>query len=342
MKLKNIYTDRYFQDWPSWDLVYEWEDIFKDRLSLNLIDSGNTFIVTKFIDRALSSLSRRLHLPDHKLLIVADRIIRKPKSLYFEMFPQGSFRFAASRNTIPIIIDFWKTQDLELFYNTYRNCKLILISSKEVYDYLKENNCRLNIAHFPLSISDKYQIDTAVAIDKKYDIVAAGRTSPVLYNYLLEFEQKYPDIEYIISKHIDNRLYYESNKTGLIGDFHKREDYISLLKSSKVALYSTPWGDGEQDRTGGFSPVTPRLFELAAAGCGIVARYVENSDTDYFQLNSFFPSSNNYSLFEQQLLSALNSNTKQIQFYNERFLEHHYTSKRVNLLNTILDHISQT
>lgn len=337
MQIKTIYTDRYFQRWPSWDLVFEWEDIFKEHLKLNLTDSRKATITTKFIDRALSSLSRRLHLPHHKLLAIADSIIPKPKSLYFEMFPQSTFGFTASSNTIPIIIDFWKTQDLDLFYNTYKQCKLILISSKEAYDYLKVNDCKLNIVHFPLSISDKYRIDLTNVSDKRYDVILAGRTSPVLHSYLLEFEKKYPGIEYLIAKHIDNQLYYESNKTGIIGNFHKREDYINLLRSSKAALYSTPGIDGGQDRTGGFSPVTPRLFELATAGCSIIARYSENTDTDYFKLNSFFPSANDYSLFEQQLRAALNSDVKQVLDYNETFLSQHYTSKRIHLLNMILD-----
>lgn len=337
MRIKNIYTDRYFQNWPSWDLIYEWEDVFEEQSALKLIDSRKASIVSKFFDRVFLSVARRLHLPENKLIQIVDRCVSKSKSLYFEIYPNNSFQFSTSENTIPVIIDFWKTQDLDAFYKNYQNCKLILISSKEVYSFLKENGCKLNIAHFPLSLSDKYKIDLSSPVNKKYDIILAGRTSPVLISYLKEFEKNNPEVEYLMAKHIDNQLYFESNKSGLIGNFHQRIDYVNLLRMAKVGFYSTPGIDGGEERTGGFNPVTPRLFELAAAGCSIIARYPENEDTHYFNLKTFYPAVNDYSSFEKQLKAALSKDAKEVQKHNKEFLESHYTSNRVLLLKQILN-----
>ncbi|HEY4196723.1 MAG TPA: glycosyltransferase [Mucilaginibacter sp.] len=338
MKLTRLYTDRHFQQWPSWSLVYEWEDIIEEQLNLSLKDTAKAAIVTRSIDRVLASVSRRLKLSDNKLLRIADQLVLKPAALYFEMYPQDSFRFSASKNTVPFIIDFWKTQDLATFYKIYRNCKLVLISSKEVYDYLKEHKCPLNIQHVPLSLSDKYKVSPDS--EKKIDILLAGRTSPVLGDYLKRYEKLHPGIEYFYSKIIDGEIYYFSNKNGIVGNYHKREDYLDLLRTAKVTFYSTPGIDGFEERTGGFNPVTPRLFELAASGCSIIARYPVNPDTDFFRLPLFYPSADSYELFEKQLTKALHSDADKVRKHNQTFLTDHYTSNRARMITDIVNNIA--
>ena len=39
MDLKGVFTDRHYQDWPSWHIVYEWEDELSHALHLPLKNS---------------------------------------------------------------------------------------------------------------------------------------------------------------------------------------------------------------------------------------------------------------------------------------------------------------
>ncbi len=338
--LEGIFTDRYFQQWPSWHLVYEWEDILAQQLSLKLIDSRSAAVTTPFADRALISIARRLKLHDRTLLKYADKFASGPLNFCFEMFPQNAFNYHGSRHTIPCIIDFWKNQDLTSFYKAYNNCKAVLISSKEVFDWLKDNDCRLNIYHFPLSLSDIYMQDTSGFPEKRYDVILAGRTSPVFIEYLKVYESLHPALEYLQAEHIDGQLYFRSNKTGLLGNFHKRNDYMNLLSQCRSAFYSTPGIDGNEARTGGFNPVTPRLFELAASGCNIIARYPENADTKFFNLEEYYPSVSSYEQFETQLCKALNTDPGKTLNRNRNFLKDNYTSGRAALLKDILTRLN--
>lgn len=56
------------------------------------------------------------------------------------------------KNTIPVIIDFWlKEEELDKFYKVYEDVPLVLVTNKEVYDYLKEHDCPLHVEHWALS-----------------------------------------------------------------------------------------------------------------------------------------------------------------------------------------------
>lgn len=335
----NIYSDREFQTWPSWQVVYEWEDILAEKLNLKILNSQKACITTAFFDRAIAHLSRRLNLSRETVFSRVDALTLKKKFLYFSMNPRSSFDFSTSKHSIPIIIDFWKDTNLDAFYKSYRNCKYILISSLEVFDFLKKNQCSLNIYHFPLSLPDQYRITNHSVFNKKYDVVLVGRRNLVLWEYLQKYEKEHPSIEYLYQEQINEELYYVSNKTGVVGKFHSRESYFELLKSARISFYSTPGIDGGEARTGGFNPITPRLFEILAAGCHLIARYPQNEETTYFQLNNLCPSIDSYFLFEQELGRALSEKSPPIQ-RNVEYLDKHYTSKRIDLLNEILVQIN--
>jgi hypothetical protein len=339
MELKVIYTDRYFLDWPSWHIIYEWEDILSEHLSVKLIDSRKASVITKYTDKALRYISRQLYGSSNKMLPVFDRLIYKKEALYFEILVRGAYYFTGSKNTIPVIIDFWKGTDLDTFYQAYRNCRAILISNIEVYNFLKDNKFPINIYHFPLSLPDKYRLSGESAFDKIYDIIVPGRSNPVLWGYLMEYEKKFPDVEYIYPEQVDGEFYYVSNKSGRIGKFNKRDEYINLLRSAKVGFYSTPGIDGDEERTGGFGPVTPRFLEMVAAGCKIIARYPQSAETAFYEMNKVCISCDNYSQFEQELSNALNSENSCFA-QNEVYLEKHYTSARIDLLKSILSQIN--
>lgn len=333
MKLELLYTDRNFETWPTWSLIYEWEDTITEVLNLKLADSKVASVTTFYLDKALRFTSRKI-FSDNRLLIFADRFIHKKTGLYFELLPRSSFYFTGSKNTVPIIIDFWKTIDLPLFYNAYKNCKIVLIANLQAYNYLKELNCPLNIYHFPQSIADKYQIKPTQPFTKLYDVIVPGRVDSVLWNFLKEFQKKFPEIEYLYREEINGEFYYVSNKSGRRYRGQERNEYMELLQASKVALYSTVGIDGDSERTGGFSPVTPRFLEMISAGCHVIARYPKNAETDFFEMNRFCISCDNYELFEKELSKAL-GHKPDLNFYGD-YLQKHYTSERAKLLKEIV------
>ncbi|MEO6979731.1 MAG: hypothetical protein ABI113_15185, partial [Mucilaginibacter sp.] len=284
MELKIIYTERYFNNWPTWPLIYEWENVIAGSLSLEFADSSKASVTTLYLDKILRFTSRNI-FGDNRLIIFADKFISKPPAIFFELLPRGSFYFTGSKNTIPVIIDFSKTIDLKLFYNAYKNCKAVLIANLQAYNYLKQSKCPLNIYHFPQSLADKYKISPGAGFKKMYDVIIPGRVDSVLLGFLTAYQKKFPDIECLYREYINQEFVYISNKTGIHYRGHKRDEYMNLLKASRVTLYSTVGIDGDEERTGGFSPVTPRFLEMVSAGCHIMARYPVNEETQYFELD---------------------------------------------------------
>lgn len=332
MQIKNIYSNRSYVHWPSAHLLHEWEDDFSKVLYARIVSSR---IIEIIMD---NWISRKLLSKNHVVNISGklNHLFNKEnKTLVFEMLPKSHFSYSTGTNIIPMVIDFWDKQDAGNFYKMYKNCKLVGISSLEVYSFLKQNNCPLEIIHLPLSLPDRYRLNDTEPFIKKYDIILAGRRNQVLWQYLQSFAEKYNETEFLYQENINGRLHYVSNKTGLIGEFQSRIEYMTLLKSCKVGFYATPGMDGAKN-TGGFNPVTPRFLELIASGCHIIGRYPDNEDTKYYNMESICPNTTNYEHFESLLLQYLKGPLPCLNSYSQ-YLEAHYTSKRANLLKGILN-----
>jgi hypothetical protein len=329
-----IYTDRYLagHDEPSFQLVHEWEDQVSALTQLPICDSRPLRRWREnFVARNL------VRIPGAFALLQAcdTMATRETKSLYFAMSPQYKTSFSVRANVIPIIVDFWKSVDLRAFYRTYINCPMVLISSLEAFNFLRSMDCPLNLCHFPLSLPDKYRTSPDSQFEKQYDVLIAGRPNPVLNEFLQRYERENPSLEYVYQTVVAGNFCYSSNKSGIIGAFNDRASYVRLLRASRVGLYSTPGIDGGEKRTGGFNPVTPRLFELLAAACHVVARYPDNDDTRFFELNEICPSVDSYADFAATLKVALN--TPPPVKRHHVYLQKHYTSARVDLLNRLVD-----
>lgn len=332
MEIKQIYSNRNYVQWPSAHLVHEWEEDFSKVLNVPIVSSrSREIILDNWISRKVFSKNSILNI----LKKLDDLFSSEKKALLFEMLPKSHFSYSTGTNIVPIIIDFWNRQDPESFYRIYENCKLVGISSREVYSFLKKNNCPLEIIHLPLSLPDRYRLNGTESFIKKYDIILAGRRNEILWEYLHVFSEKYSETEFLYQENIKGRLFYVSNKNGIIGEFQQRAEYINLLKACKVGFYATPGMDGAKE-TGGFNPVTPRFLELVAAGCHIIGRYPDNEDTKFYNMECICPSITNYDQFEALLLQYLKGARPCLNFYSG-FLEPHYTSKRACLLKDILN-----
>lgn len=326
----SIYTDRHYQTWPSWHIIYEWEDEISNRLRIPI---KNTPYIKGILPRKVSGFFRRIFHND--LTAIKGYKNKIGTYLYFEMYPRNFSNFSNQENVIPVIIDFWNKEVAKDINKYYKNCPFILVSSLEVLKFLQTSNCKLNLIHFPLSLPSKYRLVQNQTFEKNYDIVLAGRINPILLKYLKEYETIHPEIEYLYQELQNGQLYYRSNKNGIVGKYQSREDYFSLIRSAKISLYSTPGIDGGEKKTGGFNPVTPRILELLSAGCHVIARYPQNEDTEFYKLNSLCPSVDSYEEFKKQMDYALNSNELPIKM-NSEYLQEHYTSTRTDILKKVL------
>ena len=108
-----------------------------------------------------------------------------------------------------------------------------------------------------------------------------------------------------------------------MADIESHDDYMALLRRSRIFLYSTP-GMDDSKPTNGFSQVTPRFLEAIASGCRPVMRYFDNPDPRFYGLDGFSPSVESYEEFAMIADKAL-SGPVDLKAY-ESYLASHYTS----------------
>ncbi|MCI1188906.1 hypothetical protein MON38_15900 [Hymenobacter sp. DH14] len=337
MTIAAILSTRSYLKASFYDLVYEWEEDLSKVLKISILNAFPLFRKL-FINKLSRKFLAGAGIIDPVNNLVEKANVFRPFKGYYLVFEMGvntQPNYSTSAKAIPAFIDLWKQTDIAAFEQTYRQCPLVLISSMEAVAYLKEQGCRLNLAHFPLSLSDRYKAEHGKIYKKKYDVVLAGRTNPVLSNYLQEFSNKYPNVEILRQQEVDGVLCYVSNLRGIIGEFKTREEYIELLRASKISFYSTPGIDGGEKRTGGFNPVTPRYLELLSAQCLILGRYPDNEETRFYQLDEVCPNVGSYAQFEALMLNYLEQSTVPLALYDS-ILQKHYTSCRAALLQELV------
>ena len=249
-----------------------------------------------------------------------------------------------NKHIIPCIIDFFeKGMQLQEFYNKHSKNKIVLVSSPFDYQYLKDNNCPLNIGLFAYSLSDKYALKNNKN-EKKYDIVLTGRQDPLLYSFFKEYIKRHPQVTYVKrGKDLENdntktQGYYLNGKEYL-GSIETREDFMNLQAQGRATIYGTQ-GFIQDGYTQGFFHMTPHFLEIIACGCHVIAHYplgVNGVDSQYYEFNKFSPSVETYEEFETRMDYAL-SHDVDLDMYSS-YLEKHYTSVRVKELRKILGNL---
>ena len=321
-----ILTKRFFQHTTYWQQVYEWEDIIKEGLSASFYPNFSL-------------------KPMGKLMKLFNKfpLVPQNKSLLFEMNPEWRWvNFYNRSNIIPWIIDFYLSTDemLEQFYRNFSKHQVVMISSIEAYNYLKSKNCPLPIVHMPLSLSDKFRINKDTSFKKEFDVLLMGRTNKVLLSYLEKYMISHPELN-VVSCKVENGHFNYYNRNGIYyGNADKRADIIELLKKSRIGLYTEKGivGDTKQGaRTEGFCHVTPRLFEYMMTGNHIIAQYVDNAESDYFELKSLTPNIDKYEKFKLQMDFYLATDVDMEMYSN--YLDKHYTSTLLKPIKELLDSI---
>lgn len=317
IKINKILTCRNITKYNFADIVFEWEDVFAESLRATLC-KDNTLRNRKIV----------------RYLKIDNLLTPNSNTFAFTMTPSlcGGLN---KKNVIQIIIDYFLSEEeYKEFVKNYSKNKVVIVSSKEAYDYLLSIKCPLNLKHIALSISDKYKITPETTFQKEYDLVLFGRQNKVLMEYLDNYRKEHPDFNYVFCKQEEGIFNYYEATGKCLGDMGPRDKYLQLMRKARISFYSTPGIDGGEIRTKGFSQVTPRLLELMSCGCHLIARYRNNSDTDYYELNSICPSIDTYEDFEKRMDYCLN-NPVDMKFYSD-YLSKHYTSVRAKQLTEIL------
>ena len=323
MHLTQIYTQRNsFNQNYAQPIIYEWEDIIAKELDIPVVNYPLFYRVANKLDIHTSFWGP---LKDTFRFVVNAQNYDEPMN---------------SRHIIPCIIDFFENKNqLKEFYRKHSRNKMVLLSSPFDYEYLKENNCPLNIGLFAYSLSDKYTISEEV-MEKKYDIVLTGRQDPLLYSFFKEYIGRHPDVTYVkrgqdLDNDINKTKKYYLNGVNCLGSVESRDDFMKLQAQGRVTLYGVQgYLDGY---TKGFYHMTPHFLEIIACGCHVLCRYPSGKDgvdARYYEFEKFSHSIETYDQFEVAMDKALSTEVD-MNMYSS-YLKKHYTSARVAELREYL------
>jgi hypothetical protein len=329
VNIAGIYTIRDSPHPHYWEVVFEWEDQLSKSLDVPLIPVGKEYDNIYRPNLFRKVLNR---LDAYKAF---DRLFYFPNAHYiaFHIGPPGAYSFYTRKNVIPIIIDFWKHENLSRFASIFSIAPAVFVTSMQVYQFLKGADIKLNLQHVPLSLPDKY-VHHDLSNLRDIDIIQIGRSHSRLNAYMQEFLREFPKVNYVSARKVDSHLEFHSTVWGSMGKFDSREGFISLLKRSRISLVSAPGLDDDYERTGGFSPVTPRFLESAACGCRLIGIFQNNEDFTYYGVNEICQNVKDFDEFRTLVQQYLLADT--LPEYSH-FLSRHATSNVARQLLTKLE-----
>lgn len=329
-------TRQYLKD-TFYQVIYEWEDDLARQLAVPLKSALPKWRKTFLNNLTRPVLARLGALDQVNNWVEAWHPTRPRRGTYlvFELGANTTANFSTSAYAIPAFIDLWQNTDWQALARQYRYCPLVLVSSLETVQYMQVLGSPLPVAHFPLSLSDRYRTTPDQVFAKQYDLVLAGRTNPVLASFVRTFSERNPTVEVVSQQEVDGQFQYVSNHRGALGPLADRSEYLDLLRKARISVYSTPGIDGGEARTGGFNPVTPRYLELLHARCRLIGRYPDNAETRFYELAQVCPHVDTYAEFEALMHQYLAQESGPLPAY-EAILSKHYTSCRATLLQRLL------
>ncbi len=314
---------RDFEQYPSYLILYEFEDDF----------SVSKNIPVHHLSKLKYTFGKVLYKSVTNFLIKR----ATPPGLIFSimMTPDYHRLYINKTNVAPYIIDYWKRYD-ELFEKHFVSFPVVYISGLEVFEYLKSKRTKVNIKHLPLSVSDRHLSVFNEATEKDIDIINVGRKNNVIDDYIQQYLIKHPGTNYVHREMENGENMYYSSLHGKIGKLESRYSLLQTLARAKIAIVTSPGIDGGEERTGGFNPVTPRVFEAAIGKCYMIGKYSANNEFNAFGLEKLVEMPDSYSEFEEAV------NKKLIMPFNLQqeylaFLQENLNSKRIEQLQKDLE-----
>ncbi len=311
------------------DIIFEWEDILAQQLNIPVLFRSS--LEFKF-DEICRKIYKRVKIPFYRCFSFIDK--REKYVIMFDASTKRQDGIYNNKKYIPCLIDYFLSEEeYHLFLKAYSHNSLVLVSSKEVYNYLIEKKCPLKIEHFPLSLPDNFKIPNK--IKKKFDLVMFARQNPLLVKYINQYEKEHSDFVLVRRKYENGHYIYYLSSTGeVISICDTREEYFNLVMSSKVAVYTTPGMDNTRTDAKGWNQVTPHFLEEVAGMCHIIARYPKNADTEWYEMEKICKCVESYEEFAF-LMDRYRKEEVDYKKYRE-YLKKHYTSQRAELLKKIL------
>lgn len=301
-----VVSNRGTSSWPSWLMVYEWEDIFAASLSAEIV----------MLKDWLKAKSRAIDYNEYHLV--------------FLQLASDLERFNFGKRCIPIVMDVWEN-DIDLFIRCTAGFDLVFVTSLEVFERI--SMCGVcNVSYLPYSFPDQYFGESVP--NKDIDIIQFGRTNPILDDYVNQLLIKYPYLNYVTTVHHQGKIFFHSSLNGLMELSDTRQKFMTMLGRSTISLVSTAGMDGSRD-TGGFNPMSPRFYESAACYCRLIGRFPHNDEFDIFNFNRIADRVESYDEFEFLVLSYVGKPFDRVDEYQD-ILKHHTTSARVIYIENAL------
>lgn len=285
----NVLSERSYRRWPSFDVVFEWEDIIAPVLKAQIItfEGGLLGKVIRRLKKYWLKMNQRAN-SKYRITNITEC------KLFWEM-AANDYRTLPTKNIIPIFLDF-PVSMVDPIIEATSSLPVFFVTCKDIYNMLIQKGVK-NVRFMPLSISNKYF--TEEIPDKTVDVIQFGRKNSVLHEYMLKYCEVHPDVDYVYQSG-DGTLTYESTTRGNVGKFDTRNEYVDMIKSCRVSLVSTPGCDkGRSGEFGNIDFVTPRFFESAAFYCHMIGRYTENDETEELRLGEVCPNVKSYKEFEK-------------------------------------------
>lgn len=311
----NIVSERSYHHWPSYYVVYEWEDILAQQGFSLVVRSNDLF---HKVYRRVNRILRNRIKPQFN-------VNGKKYNIRWIMNARG-YKEYTETNTIPIFLDFPADMVSEIRRATAK-LPFYWVTCMDIYEKLIETGSE-NVHFIPLSISDKYW--TGMVPKKSIDVIQFGRKNSKLHEYMLEYCKKRPGTEYVYQTE-DGSLTYVSTTRGNLGRFDQREEYFQMMSSCRVSLVSSPGKDNSRD-FGGIDFITPRFYESAVNYCYMIGRYTDNEESRATGINNVCPCIENYSEFETILEAYLNKKSFEQKDVFDAFIKMNVTSERAKMI----------
>lgn len=244
-----------------------------------------------------------------------------------------SVKIYSGYNVIPIFCDVF-SHTAEKLYNQTRDCEVFYVTGYGVYEYFVDNLKCKNVRYIPQTCPDFYLKDFEYncknyPIDSRsIDVLQYGRRNRKLHEWMLTYVEMHPDVNYLYRDGDYKKPTYVSTKYGRMDKAVSRSSLNQLIHSSKIAFVSAR-GKDEKEEELNLDFITPRVFEVVAAGCHVVGRYSDNKEKEIYGLDAVCLIPGSYEEFEQSIDELLKKNTVNEDMYRE-FLNKNKTSVRFN------------
>lgn len=322
-----IMTERKYEDRSFYQVAWEWEDAIKDTLERMGVDVEFDYVrATK--NKALQYLYKFI-ITKHQIPIKKTDI--SEVEIYFPLRVWHCNQYIR-KNMIPIYLDAYE-EDTDIIIQMTKKLPFFFVTAYDTYESIKKKDLNSRVQFMPLSISDVWI--TKEIPHKDIDVIQMGRRSDVLHQYMMNYCDMHPNVNYVYleSKKTWN---YTSTINGNMGTLDTRDDFMNMLRRAKVSLVSTP--GLETQRFGKFDFFTPRFFESAAAWCMMLGRYTENEEADRLNISSVCHNVLDENDFAQVLSTYLSSGIHGEYRTNiELFLKNNCTSVRAKQIYRLIE-----